>query len=56
MIPSDNLRARAKVSRASAIKLFCVECVGGVRADVRSCTSTSCALYPWRPYQTVAKP
>mgnify|MGYP001616498666 CR=1 FL=1 len=48
---SDLLRERAKTSRASAIKLFCLNCVGGVRADVRDCTSKGCALYPFRPYR-----
>lgn len=45
------LRVRAKTSRAAAVKLFCVECVGGVRQDVKNCTSHDCALYPWRPYR-----
>ncbi len=49
--PSPELRARAKTSRAAAVKLFCLECVGGVRADVRDCTACDCALYPWRPYR-----
>lgn len=48
---TDNLRTRAKTSRAAAVKLFCIECVGGVRADVRDCTATTCALYAHRPYQ-----
>lgn len=47
----DVLRSRAKTSRAAAVKLFCIECMGGVRADVRSCTATTCALYPHRPYR-----
>lgn len=46
-----NLRVRAKTSRASAIKLFCLECVGGCRKDVRECTAADCALYPFRPYR-----
>jgi hypothetical protein len=50
-IPTPGLRERAKTSRAAAVKLFCFECVGGVRADVRDCTSQSCPLYPHRPYQ-----
>lgn len=36
-------------SRASAIKLMCLECVGGVRADIYSCTDCGCPLYPFRP-------
>jgi hypothetical protein len=38
-------------SRASAVKLFCLECVGYVRADVTTCTAQHCPLYLWRPYQ-----
>jgi hypothetical protein len=53
---TDELRAklRAKAiagSRAAAIKLFCLECVGCERAAVRDCTDQACALWPWRPYQ-----
>ncbi len=52
--PNDKfagLRNRAQTSRAAAVKLFCVECVGGVRSDVRDCTAITCALYLHRPYQ-----
>ena len=45
------LRARARTSRAAAITLFCLECVGCERAAVRDCTDQACALWPWRPYQ-----
>lgn len=45
------LRGRAKTSRAAALKLFCLECVGCERAAVRDCTDQACALWPWRPYQ-----
>jgi hypothetical protein len=45
------LRVRAQTSRAAAIKLFCLECVGDDRNEVRNCTSTNCALYRFRPYQ-----
>jgi hypothetical protein len=48
---SNALRERAKTSRAAAVKLFCLNCVGGVRADVRDCTSHGCALYGFRPYR-----
>jgi hypothetical protein len=43
--------ADAVRSRAAAVKLFCLECVGYVRKDVRNCTATKCPLYRWRPYQ-----
>ena len=36
-------------SRANAIQLFCLQCQGGVRAEVESCCSeTSCELWPYR--------
>jgi hypothetical protein len=37
--------------RSTAIKFHCMECSGGVRADVRDCNIPVCALYPFRPYQ-----
>lgn len=45
---------KAKTSRAAAIKIFCVECMGGSQGyakAVRECTAPDCALYPFRPYQ-----
>ena len=41
-------------SRKDAIKIFCVECVGGApgyRGVIRDCTDVGCPLYPWRPYK-----
>lgn len=46
-----DLAIRARTSRASAVKMFCAECVGFVTADVRDCTARQCPLWPWRPYQ-----
>ena len=46
-------------SRKDAIKIFCVECVGGApgyRAEIRDCTDMGCPLYPWRPYKGESKP
>lgn len=37
--------------RANAIKAMCLHCVGYTRNDVRNCTSGTCPLHPWRPYQ-----
>lgn len=45
------IAADAARSRAAAVKLFCLECVGFVRRDVANCTASACALYRWRPYQ-----
>jgi hypothetical protein len=46
-------------SRAYAIKAKCAECVGctsnhiekGFRESISSCSSYSCSLYRFRPYQ-----
>ena len=45
-----------KGSRAAAVKLFCLECVGFKTADVRSCTATHCPLWLFRPYQGDIEP
>jgi hypothetical protein len=43
------LREKAKKgSRAAAIRLFCLECMGGSTSEVLRCTSPDCALYPYR--------
>lgn len=34
--------------RSSAIRLFCLECMGGNRAEVVKCSSPHCALFPFR--------
>jgi hypothetical protein len=47
----QGIAAAACRSRANAVKLFCLECVGYVRKDVTDCTATKCPLYRWRPYQ-----
>ena len=46
-------------SPLSAIKQFCYECSGENRAEVKRCTGTTCALFPFRagknPYRTQRK-
>ena len=37
-----------KITRAKAIRLKCLDCCGDAPAEVRSCTITSCPLYPFR--------
>ena len=32
----------------SAIKAFCIDCMGGQSRLVKECTSKSCPLYPYR--------
>lgn len=50
LVPLFQKAAKGK-SRASAIKCFCLSCVGFVKSDVKSCTGTGCPLYVYRPYQ-----
>jgi hypothetical protein len=49
-------RAFNGTSRTSAIKAFCLSCVGYVRADIRNCTARGCPLHPYRPYQQDDEP
>ncbi len=37
-------------TRGQAIKQFCKDCMGGVTAEVRRCTSPECPLFAFRPY------
>lgn len=39
---------RAQTSRSAAIRLFCLECMGGNAASVRECTQKTCFLWPYR--------
>lgn len=32
----------------NAIRAHCVDCMGGMTAEIRRCTSHDCALYPFR--------
>jgi hypothetical protein len=38
-------------SPTTAIKAFCLECVGWQRPEVAACTSLACPLYAYRRYQ-----
>jgi hypothetical protein len=35
-------------SREHAIRNTCIDCSGGVRAEVRKCPATKCPLWPFR--------
>ena len=49
------LRAAAgTASPRAAIKAFCLECVGHVRAEVTQCTDEACPLFLYRPFQSDA--
>lgn len=44
-------QSRKNGQRKAAIKIFCAECVGYERKEVRNCTALACPLWPHRPYQ-----
>jgi len=37
---------KIKTSRSFAVKLHCVECVGGSSREAKGCTSSKCFLWP----------
>lgn len=37
-----------RLTRGQAIRMKCVDCCGGIRAEVRKCTATECPLWPYR--------
>ncbi len=45
-------RAYSGASKTLAIKAFCLQCTGYLRAEVRACSAHACPLWPYRPYQT----
>ena len=52
----DNwLITRHKVTRQEAIRLRCLDCVGGQQAEVKRCTSLYCPIWAYRmagPWQS----
>ena len=38
-------------NRASAVKAFCLECMGWQRTEVAKCTSVACPLFLYRPFK-----
>lgn len=47
--PKLALKADYGRSAISAIKLFCLECVGDSLKDVKECTVVACPLWQYRP-------
>ena len=41
----------ADLSPRQAIKVFCLQCVGFSRSDIKNCSARACALHAYRPYQ-----
>lgn len=39
---------RDKITRAQAIKLFCIECMGYQKFLVKDCSDPACPLWPYR--------
>ena len=37
-----------RLTRSSAVKRFCQECIGWTRDEVRLCSDSKCPLYPFR--------
>lgn len=50
-MPSTVERVKAGKSRAGAIKLKCLDCCCGSRAEVRRCQIKDCPLFEYRPYK-----
>lgn len=48
-LPMVGQRADHRGSAKAAIKLFCLECQGDVRAAVAACADEACPLWPHRP-------
>ena len=42
------LSAFSRTQGGAAIRLFCLECMGGVPSEVKACTDLKCALYTFR--------
>ena len=48
----NRVRTKGNISKAEAIKAFCLQCVGYKYKRVQHCSCKQCALYQVRPYQT----
>ena len=47
----DERTETRELTRSQAIKFNCLDCSGGLTADVRDCQITTCPLWVFRPYQ-----
>ncbi len=43
--------ALGKASIRSAVRSFCLECIGWEREEVTKCTAYACPLYLYRPFR-----
>lgn len=39
------------LTRSQAIKFLCLDCAGGIPAEVRGCHISTCPLYVYRPFK-----
>lgn len=46
----ERVETRA-LTRGQAIKYMCLDCSGGMTAEVRKCGVKTCPLYCFRPYK-----
>jgi hypothetical protein len=54
--PGIGRKADYENSRAAAIKLFCLQCMGGSRQAVAGCEAYSCPLFTFRSYGDPERP
>jgi len=52
--PIEKARQNPK-SKVLAIRAFCWDCVGGVKAEVTNCPSNNCPLWLHRPWSKNSK-
>jgi hypothetical protein len=43
--------ASGAASPRTAIKLMCIECLGGSAGEIAGCTDVACPLFMYRPYK-----
>jgi hypothetical protein len=50
LLPASSLEALGHHRRSltKVVRSFCMDCMGGNRAEVRRCTSVGCVLWPYR--------
>jgi len=41
-------KSHLRGSRGASIRLFCLECCGGIQSEVRACTDLKCTLWRYR--------
>ena len=44
----EDIKSGKKVSRAKAVRLFCLSCCGFQQTETKNCCGTNCVLFPFR--------